>query len=198
MDRFTSPPAPDRCVSSSRENSILLRFRRRTSSLIVKYLKADGSAIQDKLKIGSKYMNILSVNLHHDHRVDIEPSTSASINSIQPSSTRIFYRQDCVKEFSEAFNNQSYAFHSVSISSLRQCDMPHNEGTSNISTEKIASRFVQALAIAHLNNTPTPDFSTAFATFRAAAKVRKISFKDISKDWGTLATFVTTLEKKLI
>ncbi|KAI9475593.1 MAG: hypothetical protein EXX96DRAFT_620088 [Benjaminiella poitrasii] len=164
--------------------------------------EADGHAIKNKLKIGSKYMNVLStlsVNLNHDRRVDIGPSTSASIKSIQPSSARIFYRQDCVKEFFEAFNNQSYAFPSVSISSLRQVSTGYNDCSTFAPWRAAIDEIDYDCLI------PTTVFTwcvmphnEALAIFRAAAKVREISRKDNSKDWGTLVTFATALEKKFI
>ncbi|ORY95076.1 hypothetical protein BCR43DRAFT_526170 [Syncephalastrum racemosum] len=118
--------------------------------------ETDGHAVKNKLKIGIK--------VFVDH----------VFNSIRPESATIFYRQDCMQEFFEAFHESSYEIPPVNISCLRQ-----------------------ALAISYLDNTRTPDFSRALATFHVTARVREINNKDASKDWVTLMTFVVALKKRL-
>ncbi|ORY99313.1 hypothetical protein BCR43DRAFT_489075 [Syncephalastrum racemosum] len=74
------------------------------------------------------------------------------------------------------------------------CDLPHNQGygSSASSTEKVASRFIQALCIAHLESTP-PDFTRAFTFFDSVAKTRERG-RNPSKEWGKLAASVDALK----
>jgi hypothetical protein len=80
------------------------------------------------------------------------------------------------------------------------CDTPHSQGygTSANSTGKLASRFLQSLAMSMMTLLPTPDFSTDLHAFRMAAVLKNIQTNEKgkykpSKSWDTLSSLSASL-----
>lgn len=76
------------------------------------------------------------------------------------------------------------------------CDVPNKQGydSSALSTEKIASRFVQALALSFLDDVQMPpSFESAHRLVDAINEVREVKGKANAKDWVILATFANDL-----
>ncbi|ORY99308.1 hypothetical protein BCR43DRAFT_225764 [Syncephalastrum racemosum] len=67
------------------------------------------------------------------------------------------------------------------------CDLPHNQGygSSASSTEKVASRFIQNLCIAHLDSAP-PDFTSACTFFDSQTRLSALDFA-MSYDFSSFA-----------
>ncbi|KAI8063456.1 hypothetical protein BC940DRAFT_335849 [Gongronella butleri] len=80
---------------------------------------------------------------------------------------------------------------------LTLCDLPQHQryGSCNLSTDKLASKFLQAHCAAHLLS-KAPDFLTALALFDEAAKAHDQRGKS-SKEWTKLATDVQALRSIL-
>ncbi|ORY95262.1 hypothetical protein BCR43DRAFT_420936, partial [Syncephalastrum racemosum] len=75
--------------------------------------EADGHATKNKLKLGSKTMNILptvSAPLLDDRCVDVGPATSVPVRSVRPKHARIFYRRANVDNFLQAFHDSTFSF----------------------------------------------------------------------------------------
>ncbi|KAG0176614.1 hypothetical protein DFQ28_008092, partial [Apophysomyces sp. BC1034] len=114
------------------------------------------------------------------------------------------------REFHEEFRSDFM----VPTTIFTLCDMPHNQcyGTSANSVCKLASRFLQSLALAMTTDIPTPDFSAALKAYRTAAALRTTQEskkpqalkttqgQEASKQpkfWDILTSFVTKLESEL-
>ncbi|KAI9007882.1 hypothetical protein CLU79DRAFT_535526 [Phycomyces nitens] len=78
------------------------------------------------------------------------------------------------------------------------CDVPSNQGygSSALSTEKIASRFVQALAMSFLDDMETQQcFESTQKLLASIDKARGIKEKVPSKDWAALTKFASDLKR---
>ncbi|ORX59744.1 hypothetical protein DM01DRAFT_1371600 [Hesseltinella vesiculosa] len=77
------------------------------------------------------------------------------------------------------------------------CDVPSNQGygSSALSTERIASRFVQALAMSFLNDAQMPPcFESAQKLVTAVDEAREIKGTALAKDWATLKKIANDLQ----
>ncbi|KAG1121808.1 hypothetical protein G6F42_012069 [Rhizopus arrhizus] len=84
------------------------------------------------------------------------------------------------------------------------CNLPHNQGygASANSTGKLASRFLQSLALSIIFDKPTIDFKSALNAYNTAYAIKQLQDNDktkrkSSKSWDVLSTFVEHLENVL-
>ncbi|KAG1143853.1 hypothetical protein G6F37_008619 [Rhizopus arrhizus] len=84
------------------------------------------------------------------------------------------------------------------------CNLPHNQGygASANSTGKLASRFLQSLALSIIFDKPTVDFKSALNAYNTAYAIKQLQDNDktkrkSSKSWDVLSTFVEHLENVL-
>lgn len=73
------------------------------------------------------------------------------------------------------------------------CDLPHNQGYGSAAnaSEKLASRFLQALTVSVINQLPL-DFSSTLDDF-SNVKLMKGSHSSTSLAWKNLSAFVDSL-----
>ncbi|KAI8384658.1 uncharacterized protein BYT42DRAFT_612341 [Radiomyces spectabilis] len=85
--------------------------------------ESDGNGMKQKLKIGSKTMNILvtmSAPLRSQNGLDIGPETSASPQAIRPSTAKIFYRDTEIQRYLDIMRNPGNYDLPTNVVSLRQ------------------------------------------------------------------------------
>ncbi|KAI8377599.1 uncharacterized protein BYT42DRAFT_570911 [Radiomyces spectabilis] len=190
---FKTLPSPSTCVYGSLSIGV--------------FEESDGKAMKKKLKIDSKHMNVLvtlSCRLQSDSSsaVDIGPTSSCSVHSIDPSSARILFRQSRTEEFSAIMKHEPMSYSPApSITSMRQLisgfNHPSTFAMTRASHEEFDSDLLMPCSIFTVCDLPHNQGYGSAANSVGKVSSRFLQVLGLSFIKGTPASFESAIESFL-